>query len=460
MDRSARVLAGLRPVLAIKGAGPIQFGLADRMRHYRVPGVSIAVADGGRLAWTRGFGVKRVGTTDPVTPATMFQAASISKVVTATATLRRVEEGKLSLDQDVNTYLKSWHLSDNEFTRTEKVTLRRILSHSAGLTGHTVGGYGPTDPLPSLPEILDGKKPAKTAAVRVDAIPGSISRYSGAGVTIEQLVLTDSTGRDFPELVKELVFDPIGMRHSTFEPSLPAALEALASSAHDSAGRPRASWRFSEVAAAGLWSTPTDLLAWAIEIAGAREGKSPAVLSEALARQMLTVQKGPFGLGPVLEGSGRAFRFGHQGWNEGFHSEIVYFPETNQGAVVMVNADGGRPLVREILYAIAAEYAWQEFAPQPIEPIATTQRDLETLPGKFEALEPEHVVASVRRSGDKLLLDAPRVGTVTELVFSTADTVIALDTGDRFSVVRGADGRVMALDFGIVMLKRVEAESK
>lgn len=198
-DRAARVVASLSPVVRIKGATPARVALADRMKHFHVPGVSVAVFDRGRLAWARGFGVTRSGTTSPVKADTMFQAASISKVMTATATLRLVDQGRLSLDRDVNTWLRSWKVPDSPLTAKEKVTLRRIVSHTAGLTGHSAGGYTATEPLPSLLEILDGKKPAKTAAIRVDVVPGSLSRYSGGGVTIEQLLLTDVTGTPFPE---------------------------------------------------------------------------------------------------------------------------------------------------------------------------------------------------------------------------------------------------------------------
>lgn len=452
-DRASRVVAALRPAIEITGAPARRFSLVERMQHYRVPGVSIAVADAGRVVWARGFGVKRADSSDPMTEDTVLQAASISKVVAATVTLRLVDASKLSLDADVNTLLESWHVPENRFTKTEKVTLRRILSHSAGLTGFSVGGYGPNEPLPTLPSILDGKKPAKTAAIRVDVVPGSISRYSGGGVSIEQLLLGDVTGRPFSELAKELVLDPFEMRRSTFETELPPDFRALASSAHDSTGNPITIWRYREVAAAGLWTTPTDLLTWAIAIANARVGRSP-LLSRATAEQMLTAQKEPFGLGPHVEGSGRGFHFGHEGWNDGFHSELVYFPETDQGAAVMVNSDGGRPMLREILYAIAAEYAWPDFGPAAIEIIAPSPLDLETLAGTFAVNKPERVVATIRRSGGGFLLDAPRLGAETELAFLEPDTLIALDTGDRYSVRRGADGRVTELDFGILKMPR------
>src|SRR5579872_5590451 len=174
--------------------------VAEGMEKYHVPGVSIAVIEHGAISWAQGYGVAEAGSTKPVTADTMFQAASISKPVASTATLRLVQRGKLSLDTDVNEYLKSWKVPDNEFTTEKKVTLRRIMSHSAGLTVHGFPGYAAGEPLPTIPEVLDGTKPANTPAVRVNVEPGTIWRYSGGGYTIMQLAMTDVTEKSFPAL--------------------------------------------------------------------------------------------------------------------------------------------------------------------------------------------------------------------------------------------------------------------
>ncbi len=216
IDHIGRVTSTLVSAVQVRGAPVQHHALLERMKRYHTPGVSVAVVDSGRVVWARGFGVKEAGGSDSITPTTVFEAGSISKPVAATATLRLVEQGKLSLDEPVNTYLKSWKLPDNKFTAKEKVTLRRIMSHSAGLTVHGFPGYAVTDSIPTLPQVLDGKKPANTPAVRVDTFPGAIWRYSGGGTTIQQLIDVDQTGKSFPALVKELVLDPIGMTNSTY----------------------------------------------------------------------------------------------------------------------------------------------------------------------------------------------------------------------------------------------------
>ena len=271
-----RVLHGLRPNVEVTNRAPERWRLEDRMAHHRVPGVSIAVIENGRVAWARGIGVTRAGGLDSVTPATLFQAASISKPVTQTAMLRLVEQGVLSLDADVNTYLTSWEVPESAHTATEKVTLRRIASHSAGLTVHGFPGYAQDVPVPTAVQVLNGAAPANTKPVLVDTTPGAITRYSGGGTTVMQHLLADVTGKPFPVLMRELVLQPAGMTRSTYDQPLPAARAAEAARAHRRDGTviPGGWHTYPEMAAAGLWTTPTDLLTWALAIANARAGRS------------------------------------------------------------------------------------------------------------------------------------------------------------------------------------------
>ena len=215
-----------------------KFVLDERLKSYAVPGVSIAGLDGGKLDWGRGFGLTERNGDKPVTPETLFQAASLSKPVAAIVALHLVDQGKLKLDEDVNLKLRSWKVPDNGFTVTEKVTLRRLLNHSAGLTVHGFAGYAQGQPVPSLLQVLDGAKPANSAAVRVDMLPGSKWRYSGGGYVLMQQLVMDVTGKPFPQIAQEIVLGPLGMSHSTFEQPLPTALEGNAATGHRSNGAP------------------------------------------------------------------------------------------------------------------------------------------------------------------------------------------------------------------------------
>jgi CubicO group peptidase (beta-lactamase class C family) len=374
-QRIQRIENGLLPAIMVKGQDAQGMNLQERMKHYKVPGVSIAFFSGGQILWSRAYGYADVAKMTPITPETLFQAASISKPISTLAMLRLVQAGKLKLDEDVNVKLKSWKVPDNEFTKEQKVTLRRIVSHSAGLTVHGFGGYRPDEPLPRIGQILDGQMPANSKAVRVDAVPGSRWSYSGGGYTVMQLLLTDVTGKSFPDLLNEEVLRPIGMSHSTYALPLPNILRRSAATAYSGDGKPIAGdfHVYPELAAAGLWTTPSDLARAAIEIENDYAGTSNKFLSKDMAHQMLTHQKDDWGLGVALSGNGHPLRFAHGGSNEGFKCDLQAYVGTGQGIVVMTNADGGSALIGEIERAVAQEYGWPDFKPEqkatvPVDP--------------------------------------------------------------------------------------------
>jgi len=444
--RISRVLGGLRPPVEIQGKPAPRWTLAERMEHHKVPGVSIAVVEGGRIAWARSVGVKEAGKPDSVTPSTLFQAASISKPVTATAMLRLVERGTLNLDTNVNRYLTSWKVPDNKFTAVQKVTLRRIVSHTAGLTVHGFPGYATTDPLPTVVQVLDGAKPANTAPVRVDTTPGAIERYSGGGTTIMQQLLVDVTGKPFPALMQELVLDPAGMTSSTYEQPLPAARAFEAARAHRRDGKPiPGGWHvYPEMAPAGLWTTPTDLLKWALAITDARAGRSTTLLSQGMTQQMLTAQKDQVGLGPFVGGTGRNFHFGHGGANEGFHSELVMYPELGLGAAIMTNGDGGPMLIREVFRSLAGEYGWPDYAAEQVPAVTLDAKTIAGLVGTYQLKVGPGLPARVEKDGDRLMLRAAQIPE-QELVPKSDTTFVMSSLGWQVTFTRDASGRATAI---------------
>jgi CubicO group peptidase (beta-lactamase class C family) len=367
--RLARVEASL-PGLEVGGAAQ-PMDVAAWMALLDVPGLSVAVFDDFKVVWAKAYGVKAAGEPGRVALDTLFQAGSISKPVTAIAALQQVERGTFTLDADINTVLRSWKVPGNDLTVREKVTLRRLLSHRAGLTVHGFPGYAVTDAVPSIVQVLDGAPPANTAAVRVDLVPGTTFRYSGGGTTIVQLALQDRLGQPFPRIMEDAVIRPLGLRHSTFEQPLPATRAAQAATGHLASGRQVAGrWHvYPEMAAAGLWTTPSDLAAIAIEVAQARRGRSTRLLRQASVAEMLTpasrdgTDDDTPGLGFFVDRSGRTDRFGHNGADAGFQTILVAFAATGRGAVAMANSDSGRAAARPLIDAIAREYAWPGYSP-------------------------------------------------------------------------------------------------
>jgi CubicO group peptidase (beta-lactamase class C family) len=359
-QRIERVENGIPAIPLGENEAPLQVNLQKLMEIYKVPGLSIAVIDNFKIVWAKGYGVSEAGGSTPVSTGTLFQAGSISKPVAATGTLYLVEHGKLSLDGDVNRKLVSWKVPENEFTKEQKVTLRRLLSHSAGLTVHGFPGYGVDQPIPTLVQIFNGEKPANTGPIRVDFVPGSKSRYSGGGITIEQQLVIDVTGEPFPQFMRKTVLDKIGMKESTYQQPLPPARAALAASGTYANGKVVVGkWHvYPEMAAAGLWTTPSDLARFAIEIAQSKRGKANHVLSQAMTQQMLTPQIDGIGLGFFLGDKNNPGQFGHNGADEGFQAVLTMFSDSGHGVAMMANSDNGIAVANYLIKSVAKEYAW------------------------------------------------------------------------------------------------------
>lgn len=347
---------------------PLEVTLKQLMDVYKVPGLSVAVIDNYKIGWARGFGVTEFGGSEPVTPKTLFQAGSISKPVAAVGSMWLVEHGKLSLDEDVNKKLKSWKVPENEFTKEQKVTLRRLVSHSAGLTVHGFPGYAVDDPVPTLVQIFNGTEPANTDPIRVDFVPGTKMRYSGGGVTIEQQLVIDVTGKPFPQFMQDTVLSKIGMTDSTYQQPLPKPLQPLTASGTRANGDSvEGRWHiYPEMAAAGLWTTPTDLAKFAIEIALSKQGKANHVLSQKSVTEMLTPQikseeadGTSVGLAFFLGMENRPDGFGHNGADEGFQALLVMFADSGKGVAIMGNSDAFFHVAPYIEDAVRQSYDWK-----------------------------------------------------------------------------------------------------
>lgn len=366
-ERIHRIETNVFSITLGEDESPLELNLLRLMELYKIPAVSVAVIDNYKIAWAKAYGVTEAGGTTPVTTHTLFQAGSISKPVTAAGALCLVERGKLSLDQDVNKKLVSWKVPENEFTQDQKVTLRRLMSHSAGLTVHGFPGYAAGQPIPTVVQVLNGEKPANTEPVRVFFVPGTKSIYSGGGITIEQLLMQDVTGKPFPALMDELVLGPIGMADSTYEQPLSPAREAFAASGTYISGSvvPGKRHVYPEMAAAGLWTTPTDLAKFAIEITLSKQNRSNRVLSQSMTREMLTPVSDHTALGFFVGIGDIPDAFGHGGADEGFQAQLIMLADSGHGAVVMADSDNGINFADFLIASIAKEYAWKSNPAKP-----------------------------------------------------------------------------------------------
>lgn len=375
-DRIARIENGLMPATALQGRPVPKTSISQRMAALQVPGASVAVINNGAIEWARGYGVAQAGKEHAVNPETLFQAASVSKLVTALGALHLVETGKLSLDEDINNKLGSWKLPAGAQSAEFPVTIRNLLNHSAGTTVSGFRGYAAGEAVPTLLQILDGTKPANSEPVRVVSRPGQQWNYSGGGYGIVQQAMTDVSGKSFASLMAEIVFNPLGMKHSTFAQPASSALERVAATGHDENGKPiKGRWHtYPEQAAAGLWTTPSDLARLAIGLQQASAGKSNKVIAQAMAAQMLTRLKGNYGLGIALDEVKGRPSFNHGGKNVGYQTMLYALAKEGQGAVIMTNGDRGDALAGDILRSIAAEYKWSEWQviERPTAPVAVT----------------------------------------------------------------------------------------
>jgi CubicO group peptidase (beta-lactamase class C family) len=340
----------------------VSLTLDAAMQKAGVPGLSVAVIHDFAIHWTRGYGMADAVSGARTTPDTLFQAASISKPVAAMAVLKAVQDGRLNLDEDVNRRLTSWKVPSSNHTAQQPLTLRGLLSHTSGTDdGFGFPGYTPGSPVPTPVQILNGEQPSTVKAVLIGRAPLTAYKYSGGGLTLVQLLMTDVFKRPFPDLLQEWVLQPIGMTHSAYEQPLSAARDKHAARAHDRSGNAReAKWHvYPELAAAGLWTTAPDLARFGIELQKSLQGKSNRVLTRATAMEMATpVGVGPFAIGMQISKNGEGWYLQHSGSNWGFQCLLVIHKLKGYGFAAMANGDAGGRVIAELQQRIAAAYKW------------------------------------------------------------------------------------------------------
>jgi len=426
---------GLTPAIIVKGGEPLLFSIYDRMKYHKVPGLSIAIVREGKIRWAKGYGEANTDSGTMIDINTIFQAGSISKPLAALAALKLVEDDKVDLDLDVDSYLTNWKIEENEFTKEEKVTLRRLLTHTAGMTVHGFPGYQQTDTFPSIEQVLNGE--GNTPKIYVDTTPGTIWRYSGGGYTVMEKVVEDVSGLPLEEYIEQNILKPLGMDNSTFEQPLPAKFHANASAAYDSEGKLiEGLWHnYPEQAAAGLWTTPSDLAIYCIGVQDILAGKSDGFLSKETIEMMLTKHKGDWGLGPSLAWDADSLRFQHGGKNAGFTNNMMAFAHNGDALIIMTNADNGGRLISEIERSISNYYQWGISNSKIVDIIDLPVEQLSKLLGKykldFQVPDIGNYIIEITLKNDKLLVFDPNNNDTNVLSALDEFNFIDLDKGDE-----------------------------
>lgn len=417
------------------------------MQRRGIPGLSIAVIDSGKIVLARAYGVTKRGGNSPVTTTTLFQAGSISKSVAAVGAMRLVERGTLHLDRDVNEQLVSWKVPDTTAASGEKVTVRGLLSHSAGLNVHGFDGYAANAPYPTLVQVLDGMKPANTPAIRIVQRPGERFRYSGGGYTILQQLMIDVTRQPFDEYMMREVLTPAGMTSSTFAQPLPASYAPNAATGHLHDGTPvPGGWHtYPEMAAAGLWTTPTDLAKFVIPLQRAYCCDTTTILRSDRARQMMSYQRNDFmGLGVQLRGNNARLEFSHDGRDEGFDAYMMATALTGQGVVIMFNANDNSGAMGRIQRIVSRMYNWPSYRQEPVPPraVAGPVTAIDDLSGRYEIRY--HQVATFGARDGRLYSYADGRED-EEFVPVGPDRFTRADGGETFQFRRDASRRVIGM---------------
>lgn len=386
-DLIKKVETGLTTRVHIEGDST--WTIEESMQHHGIPGASIAIIHNGKIAWTKGYGVMDKESNNPVTEQTLFQVSTIGMSLTAYGALRLVDQNKVTLDEGINSYLKSWKLPDSEFTKEKKVNIKNLLSHSAGMNVHDFSGYNADAPVPTLIEILNGTAPANSDPIIVDKALDESLWISAGGYTVIQQMMMDVEGKRFPELMNELVLQPLEMNNSRFNQSLSTEQLKIAATGYLRDGSMVKGKRhiYPELASNGLWATAEDLAKFVINMQQFPKDDSNKGLSKDMKELMLTPSAknryGQYGLGFSIYNKKDDIYFEHHGWSTGFYSRMAAHRDKGYGVVVLTNTP--KPaFVFEVFRSVALAYEWDNYFPVH-KKVKIEQALSDQITGRYEA---------------------------------------------------------------------------
>ncbi len=379
--------------------------IQTQLENYKIAGASVAVIDNYQIDWSKGYGFRDKNSSESVTTQTLFQCASIGKVITTLAVLKMVEEGKVTFDSKVNDLLSEWKLDHGTFEETQ-VTLRHLLTHSAGLTdGYGFPGYGPQDQIPTLAMILSGEEPSNVKKqLEVRSVPGTREKYSGAGYVIIQMLIEEVTGQTFASYVSNTIFDLIGMNNTTYDNKPDQNLGKEIAVGYDGKGNALKNRKYNiypEKAAAGPWTTAEDLARLVIEIQKSYNGDG--LIDRGSLKELLTPQINNKGLGVNIKGL-KPEAFWHAGNNLGYTGVLYGLITSGKGAIVLTNSDRGEKFVQEFITSVANAYDWPVMQSYEI----LDNPSLDAFTGKYENKDGQVLYIGTDKSGVFLRREKPK----------------------------------------------------
>ncbi len=378
-----RIEKNLVPVHYLKGIDHKK-SIPQLMQEDNIAGVSIAFIDKGKVSWQKTYGYSNLADSTKVTPNTVFNGASLSKPVTAMAALNLVEQGVLTLNEDVNNYLEGWKVPENEFTEQEKVTLKRLIGHTAGLERYVQSSFFPNEEFPTIDQMLAGEKPSVDPAVSVVSVPGQKQVYSNPGYSVIEKLIEDVTDKEFNEAITELIFEPCDMTHSSFEQPVPKHLSQQMATGYSNTLEPYPYKLFPFKAAGGIWTTPTDLAKFLTTVLEDHHSGANVILSKRMTDSIFTKTPTRLGFAKIYNDESQDILFEHWGSNSGFTCYMVTSLNNKQGVVIMTNSDNGMSLMSYIARAVATANNWDFLQPKVFDRIAMDEVEMNKFTGKFK----------------------------------------------------------------------------
>lgn len=411
-EKIADIENGLLHAVVLAGQPIKTFSIYERMDYYDVPGLSIAIIKDNQIEWAKSYGVKRKNSTDSVSLNTLFQAASLSKPVTALVVLKLVEQGKIDLDSNVNDQLNTWKIPENKYTINKKVSPKDLILHTSGLNIPSFPGYSAGQKLPNIYDILNGNNLSNTESATVQFEPNSRWSYSGAGYEVLQLLLMEKMSMSFPELMQVELFNPLEISNSTFEQENLSKIRNDIALAHLESGEvvENGYHLYPEMAAAGLWTTPMDYAKIVCELQKEYQGNSNLILSEKMAKNALSRHYWHMALGFIMDEDGDSIALNFSGGNRGYICDIYSYLYAGSGAIIMSNSNNAGPLIESLYYSISKEYNWSKWKPDTISPVVLDFSVINRLKGEYNGLSRDNVEFSFVISGNP-----------DSLIFNTAD---------------------------------------